>query len=182
MGDTASAHRVNECAIGCRRGYAKSRFFALVEPLSPDDGVLESPGFWSLGKSSPKPDGRAAAAHQQLVEVLLQQGWEPAGVGAVWYQQQFRRREEVPSSLKRRWQALAETEAAVESRRLEVAEAEARLAVEREALAAVAAASDLREHALGQAEDALSMRMQALAESEERLRAEFAVAWRITRE
>src|SRR5262249_55910981 len=94
----SSAHRIDECMIEWWRGYVRSSFFALVEPLGAGgDGVLESGRFWSLGKSSLKQDGRVAAAHQRLVEELLQQGWEPAGVGAVWYQQRFRRREAVPS-------------------------------------------------------------------------------------
>jgi hypothetical protein len=85
----SSVQPVDECVIRWWRGYVKSCFFAVVDPSSPADGILTSPLFWSLRKSFPIPDGPVAAAHQQLVEKLLILGWQPAGVGAFWYEQRF---------------------------------------------------------------------------------------------
>ncbi len=88
-GSMSSVQPVDECVIRWWRGYVKSCFFAVVDPSSPADGILTSPLFWSLRKSYPVPDGPIAAAHQQLVEKLLHLGWQPADVGAFWYEQRF---------------------------------------------------------------------------------------------
>ena len=87
----SSVNHVDECAVRWWRGYVKSCFFVVVDSAAPADGILMSPLFWSLRKSSLTAEGPIAAAHQQLVEKLQRQGWQPAGVGAVWYEQRFLR-------------------------------------------------------------------------------------------
>ena len=87
----SSVLHVDECAVLWWRGYVKSCFFVVVDSAAPADGILMSPLFWSLRKSSLTAEGPIAAAHQQLVEKLQRQGWQPAGLGAVWYEQQFLR-------------------------------------------------------------------------------------------
>jgi hypothetical protein len=87
----SSVDHVDECAVRWWRGYVKSCFLVVVDSAAPADGILMSPLFWSLRKSSLTAEGPIAAAHQQLVEKLQRQGWQPAGVGAVWYEQRFLR-------------------------------------------------------------------------------------------
>ena len=87
----SSVQHVDECAVRWWRGYVKSCFFVVVDSDAPADGILMSPLFWSVRKSSLTAEGPIAAAHQQLVEKLQRQGWQPAGVGAVWYEQRFLR-------------------------------------------------------------------------------------------
>lgn len=93
-GSMSSVQHVDECVIRWWRGYVKSCFYVLVDSSSPADGLLMSPLFWSLRKSSLTPDGPIAAAHQQLIEQLVHEGWQPAGVGTFWYEQRFLRYEQ----------------------------------------------------------------------------------------
>jgi hypothetical protein len=80
-----------ECEIRWWRGYAKSCFFAATSDPSPNGIDRVSPFFWSLRMASPAKDGGVAAAHKALVEQLLGEGWEPAGLGAQWYERRFTR-------------------------------------------------------------------------------------------
>ena len=91
----STSQQVDDCVIRWWRGYVKSCFFVVVidDASSPDElTVIESPYFWSFRKSSLTPQGPIAAAHRQLVGRLRARGWQPAGVGELWYEQRFVRK------------------------------------------------------------------------------------------
>ena len=70
-----------------------SDFYALA--VRPDGetyiAAVSEPFKWGSG-SPPDQTGEKVEAHAGIVELLLQAGWEPTGLGTAWYQQRFRRR------------------------------------------------------------------------------------------
>ena len=82
------------CEIAWWRGYVKSEFCALA--LGADRGEYEagrSRQFrWHRSESPPPDHRRARAAHDELVQKLVDAGWEPLGEATPWYMQRFRRR------------------------------------------------------------------------------------------
>ena len=81
-----------QCTIRWWRGYVNSDFYAVRSTDEEGlDVVATSPPFrWSKAADPPQ-GGKAAAAHDALVESLLADGWEPHGAPATWYGWEFRR-------------------------------------------------------------------------------------------
>ena len=85
--------RFETCVIEQWRGYVKSEFFAMaVSPRGSNYLVDRSSTFRSQGDEPPPETGRAAEVHADLVERLVEEGWEPYGESVPWYRMSFRRR------------------------------------------------------------------------------------------
>jgi hypothetical protein len=85
--------RFETCVIEQWRGYVGSDFFAMVvSPRGSNYVVGRSPMFPSRGDETPPETGRAAEVHADLVERLVEGGWEPYGESVPWYRMSFRRR------------------------------------------------------------------------------------------
>lgn len=85
--------RFETCVIEHWRGYVKSDFFAVaVSPRGSKYVVGRSRMFHGRGDETPPETGRAAEVHADLVERLVEGGWEPFGESVPWYRMSFRRR------------------------------------------------------------------------------------------
>jgi hypothetical protein len=77
------------CEIGLWQGYVKSQFYARVTGADGQDyTVAVSPLFRSKDPLAHDEIGRAA--HVQLAQQLLEQGWGADGRGSLWYELRFR--------------------------------------------------------------------------------------------
>ena len=84
------------CEIGIWRGYVKSRFYAGLigrEGEGIEFALAESLPVRLRGNGTPERTGEAAAAHEALVNYLIESGWEvePSRNGEGWYALRFRR-------------------------------------------------------------------------------------------
>jgi hypothetical protein len=81
------------CEIGWWRGYVKSEFYAIA--LGPDrreyDAGRSRSFLWRKAAPPPPEHDRARAAHEALVQKLVDSGWEPLGKANPWFAQRFRR-------------------------------------------------------------------------------------------
>lgn len=78
---------------------ALSDFYALAGRPGGESYVAAVSQPFKWGRSDPPGEvGETADAHEALVDLLLAEGWEPAGRGAAWYQRRFRRRLVAPES------------------------------------------------------------------------------------
>jgi hypothetical protein len=85
--------RFETCVIEQWRGYVKSDFFAIaISPRGSNYVVGRSPMFHWRGDKIEPETGRAAEVHADLVERLVEEGWEPYGESVPWYRMSFRRR------------------------------------------------------------------------------------------
>ncbi|HEX2046109.1 MAG TPA: hypothetical protein VHF23_10815, partial [Gaiellaceae bacterium] len=79
---------------------ALSDFYALALRPGGESYVAAVSQPFRWGRNEPPGEsGEKADAHAALVELLLGEGWEPAGSAEAWYQQRFRRRLPAPSEL-----------------------------------------------------------------------------------
>ena len=81
------------CEIGWWRGYLKSEFYAIA--VGPDRREYEAGRsrqfVWRKEAPPPLEHDRARAAHEALVQKLVESGWEQVGEASPWYAQRFRR-------------------------------------------------------------------------------------------
>jgi hypothetical protein len=85
--------RFETCVIEQWRGFVKSDFFAIaVRPRGSKYVVGRSDMFHRRGDETPPETGRAAEVHADLVERLVEGGWEPYGESVPWFRTSFRRR------------------------------------------------------------------------------------------
>lgn len=92
--DEPTAQDLEEfCQISVWRGYAKARFYARFDVDSGEEefAVAESRPFRLHGGRIPEGRGTVAQAHTELIEALMEEGWEPVDHGGPWYASRFRR-------------------------------------------------------------------------------------------
>lgn len=82
---------VERCEIRVWHGYVKSQFYA----VNGGDGALAASPLFRRAGDVPAQSPPVVAAHEQLVQWLVDNGWEPDGGGETWYAQQFRMRARV---------------------------------------------------------------------------------------
>jgi hypothetical protein len=94
----AEAVEWERCVIFWESGYKSSRFRARgVGPAGRVFVVAESGGFGSSRADPAMGAETVLAAHRELVDGLLADGWEPVGRGEAWYEQIFHRRLPAPA-------------------------------------------------------------------------------------
>jgi hypothetical protein len=83
-----------ECEIAYWRGYRKSKFYARgFDADGVEVALAESRSFRVEGSRSPERTEEAAAAYDQLVEQLTEDGWRPVDEDdrRTWFAQSFER-------------------------------------------------------------------------------------------
>jgi hypothetical protein len=81
------------CVIFWESGYRSSRFRARgIGPAGRVFVVAQSRRFGSRRADPAMGAENVLAAHRELVDGLLAEGWETVGRGEAWYEQIFRRR------------------------------------------------------------------------------------------
>jgi hypothetical protein len=94
----AEAVEWERCVIFWESGYRKSGFQARgIGPAGRVFVVAESRAFGSRRADEAMGAETVVAAHRELVDGLLAEGWEADGRGEAWYEQIFRRRLPAPA-------------------------------------------------------------------------------------
>jgi hypothetical protein len=88
----AAATPQSTCVVSYRREYRKVTFYACAFDDEGNELVLaESAQFRARGDGAPERTEQAVAAFEGLTAQLARDGWEPAGLGDMWFAQVFRR-------------------------------------------------------------------------------------------
>jgi hypothetical protein len=94
----AEAVEWERCVIFWESGFRRSRFRARgIGPAGRVFVVAESRAFGSSRADETMGAETVLAAHRELVDGLLAEGWEAFGRGEAWYEQIFRRRLPAPA-------------------------------------------------------------------------------------